>query len=255
ILDPSPRSVGVARVVMGVEVRGVLELVDEIPAREAIVLANLVVDSHDALIEVLVDSSLKSEEARTRQARGQQPVGEGDRHRIHGAQRYLIIRKGTAERVLQRGVAWVTASGEVPILLIDGGPERILRGVHVARARALPADKEERLVLPVIELRNENRAAEVGAKLVALQEIRNRREEIPSIKFAIAHKLKCSAVRLIGPRFGHRVHHRARVIAVLRAEITGLDAKFLQRIRERELLVQLEIEISIGISIEAVVHL
>ena len=45
----------------------VLELIDEIAPRETVPVAELVVNSHDALIEVLVNSGLIAEEARSAQ--------------------------------------------------------------------------------------------------------------------------------------------------------------------------------------------
>src|SRR6266478_2194583 len=56
ILNARARPVGVAGVVVWVEVRRVLELIDEIPSRQPVILADLVVHSHDALIQVLSDA-------------------------------------------------------------------------------------------------------------------------------------------------------------------------------------------------------
>ena len=74
VLHASSRSVGVAGVIVRIVVGGVLELVDEIPSREPVIQAKLVVNSQDTLIQVLADAGLIGEEACPSQACRQQPI-------------------------------------------------------------------------------------------------------------------------------------------------------------------------------------
>src|SRR5205823_737670 len=149
----------------------------------------------------------------------------------HAAHWNLVVREETAsragKRVFQRRVARAAAGGEVSVLLIHRRSQSVLGGVDVARPGGLPADKEERLILPVENFRNVNRAAQVQAELVALQEIRNRREKIARVKFPVAHKFERPAMHVVSPRFGDGIYDRAGVVAVLRAEVARLNAEFL----------------------------
>ena len=105
VLHTRTRSVRVAGVVVRVEVRRVLELVDEVPARQPVPVTDLVVKSHDALIQILVDAGLKAKEARSRQAGRQEPVRESESDRVHAGHRNLVAWERATERVLQRRVA------------------------------------------------------------------------------------------------------------------------------------------------------
>src|SRR5207248_8401515 len=91
VLHASSRSVGVAGVIVRIVVGGVLELVDEIPSREPVIQAKLVVNSQDTLIQVLADAGLIGEEACPSQACRQQPIREGESNRVHSGPGYLIV--------------------------------------------------------------------------------------------------------------------------------------------------------------------
>ena len=76
ILHTSSGPVGVAGVVVRVEIRLILKLVDEVASRQPVIQTELVIDFHDALIQVLMNARLKPEEACSGEPIRQQTVHE-----------------------------------------------------------------------------------------------------------------------------------------------------------------------------------
>src|SRR5258708_26428702 len=92
--------------------------------------------------------------------------------------------------------------------------------------RALKSAKEKELVL-------DDPAASDAPELVALQRVALWRGRLPGIELVVAEKIKKVAMETIAARFGDDVHNAARMQSVLRRQRTGLDAEFLNRVRER----------------------
>ena len=101
------------------------------------------------------------------------------------------------------------------------------RVVGAADDRLLPSAEDEGGVLV-------NRAADGGAELIALERVLCIGEVIPRVEDPVADKFEGVAVPAVGAGFGHDVHHRAGVVAILCVETVGLHAELLQRVRKRE---------------------
>ena len=72
----------------------------------------------------------------------------------------------------------------------------------------LPAEEEEYLVLL-------DGAADGAAKLIPLERIAGRREEVARVHIAVAEKVERVAVEVVGARFGHARNSAAGMDAVL----------------------------------------
>src|SRR5437588_4571766 len=92
--------------------------------------------------------------------------------------------------------------------------------------RALKSAKEKEPVL-------DDPAAGDAAELVALQRVALWRGRLPGIELVVAEKIKKVAMETIAARFGNDVHNATRMQSVLRRQRAGLDAEFLNRVRER----------------------
>ena len=82
-----------------------------------------------------------------------------------------------------------------------------------------------------------NRSADGGSELVALQrgldEHRRAEQEAGGVQIGVAQELVGRAVKLVGPGFHHRVHHRAAHAPVFGAVVAGDDFEFGDRVRRR----------------------
>ena len=127
----------------------------------------------------------------------------------------------------------------------------------------IPRKKER----PVVN----NRTADGASKLVALELIsplvfgrdsgpvrQTRRQggkEVPGVENRIAQELKRIAVEFIGAGLRNNVDDGPRVLPVLGGVIAGLNAEFLERIREWKRLVDIRVLINVVAAIQLVADL
>ena len=139
--------------------------------------------------------------------------------------------EGAADGILQRQrLAARLAEAMVlksPFSMRRGGNmgDRLRRILAVSRA--LKSAEEEQLVF-------DDLAAGGPAVLVSLQRVVRRREEIARVQIAVADVFEQIAMECIRSGLGDHVDGRARMRAEARRHRAGLDAEFLQRVRERE---------------------
>src|SRR5581483_7794590 len=122
-------------------------------------------------------------------------------------------------------------------------------------------EKPKGPVTPVIEFRNQHRAADRKAELVPLEVAALVREIVPGIEFRIAQKLVDGAVQLVRPALDRYVDVGARCRAVSSGHV-GLNAKFLNCINrwidggslEKRAVVESAIERVVGIIAAAARH-
>ncbi len=76
-----------------------------------------------------------------------------------------------------------------------------------------------------------DRAAEGSAKLIALDCVLLRREEVTRVEIAIAKVIECRSVNCIATRFRDDIDHRSAGPAVARIEIIGFDGELRERVR------------------------
>ncbi len=105
-----------------------------------------------------------------------------------------------------------------------------------AAAESFIVHKEKRLVLPVVELGQFDRPAKGAAKLVVPEGRKGSAlpvKEIARVHGGVAQKFKRAPVPLVGSRFGHDIHNRARVPSLVGAEEIGLNFELLDGIHPR----------------------
>ena len=122
--------------------------------------------------------------------------------------------------------------------------------------RVLIAEEELR-ALPLGKVRDDNRAADGAAELMAVEGILCAcwRKIGLGIEVAVAQKLECIAVELIASGLGDDIYHRAGALAKLGVVVAGLHAEFLQRVRERERLVNVRHFIYVVATVQQIVRL
>src|SRR5688572_12472964 len=178
--------------------RGVIEMVDEVPAAELVVVGHLVIDLQHDLIEIhrtrardlMLAGSADSSEV----------THQFDRRRIVTGNRDLIARERlTSQRVANRYVARGTAGGEVAVSLIIGRREHSRGCGRVFEERALPADKEERAICAVVA-RHLYRTAEKAAVLPAIEGVGFQCEEIARIERLVPDVTERAAVERVRAR-------------------------------------------------------
>src|SRR5207244_4391842 len=97
-------------------------------------------------------------------------------------------------------------------------------------------------------------AAESAAKLIALDAIGSGRrgKEILGVEHRIANEFEGVSVETVCARLGDDVNDAARVGAVLRAVVAGLDAEFLERVGERKGLIDVGVFVHVVAAVELV---
>ena len=97
-------------------------------------------------------------------------------------------------------------------------------------------------------------AAESAAILIALDAIGSARrgKEILGVEHRIANEFEGVSVETVCARLGDDVNDAARVGAVLRAVVAGLDAEFLERVGERKGLIDVGVFVHVVAAVELV---
>ena len=110
-------------------------------------------------------------------------------------------------------------------------------GLALHDARALVIHKEERLVTTVVEMRNDQRAAEGSAELV-LPELRlalgRQNKIVLRVEVVVAQELPQVTVKRVGAGLRGQVQNRAGGMAKLGGVIVGLHGELAQRIGWRQ---------------------
>ena len=112
-------------------------------------------------------------------------------------------------------------------------------------ARALEGSEIEELV-------PEDRAAHAAARLIALQRVLRRREELSRVQGAVPDECKRSAVNVVRARLDDDVDDAAAGIAVLSGEVARLKVEFLHRVGvgKREARIQIRVVVTGGIELK-----
>src|SRR5258706_100736 len=99
--------------------------------------------------------------------------------------------------------ARVLQAAEVAVALLQRGHNFVNRRSALRRVARFPIEEKECLVFSVIELRDHNRSADVGAKLIAIQAWRGhalpRYGVVTLSKLVVAVKLPQRKMQMIGP--------------------------------------------------------
>jgi hypothetical protein len=114
----------------------------------------------------------------------------------------------------------------------------------------LYSKEEEALVLTVVEMGNDNRAAYGTAELVAFERIHRLfavdvAEVVGGVELTIADEPKGAAVERVGAALGDDVDHAAAVLAVLGVVVAGLYAELLKGIGHGERSVDIGVLINV----------
>ena len=172
----------------------------------------------------------------------------------HGRDREVVVDDvfGGRIEIRQRNlIVWVGPSAKrVPELPAERGKiapplgfrrdDAVHRQRSLAIARPLVGKEEESPVTPVIQAPEVDRSSERRPELVALEPVIlfvpkgvDRREKVRGIEGVVAQKVECGAVQSVGARPRDGVHDPAEVAPEFGAEVVGLDAEFLKRVRVR----------------------
>ena len=111
----------------------------------------------------------------------------------------------------------------------------------------LVAGKKEQLIL-------DDRAANHAAKLISLQRITARCEEIPRVEEVVPHELEYIPVDGVGSTLGDGIYRGRGVLSVARRKSAGFHFELLQRVRERNRQVQVVKGVVVGAAVEQVGH-
>src|ERR1017187_3145995 len=87
-----------------------------------------------------------------------------------------------------------------------------------ALTKALPfkIEKEEGAVLPIIDMRNSQRAAEVATELIALEDLARQGEEVSSIELVIADELEEASMKAVCSTLDRCIEESAAAIVFRR---------------------------------------
>ena len=158
---------------------------------------------------------------------------------IEPRKRNLVVREESTVRVSER-----RRDGAEVAVAHRGRRHRVVQGAaDVLNRRALPAGEEEQLVA-------HDRAARIAAELFALQEVPLGQEEVFRVERAVARVAERAAVEVVGARAGDGVDDRAGARTLRGAVVAGLNRELLQRVRERERLVLLEVRVGVVRAVE-----
>src|SRR5262245_18985023 len=80
----------------------------------------------------------------------------------------------------------------------------------------------------------DDRPAHNPAKLMPLQRVSNRREEVSRVESVVAEKLKCRPVEIVASGFRDHIYNATRLSSVVGRQRTRLHFEFADCIRKRQ---------------------
>ena len=108
-----------------------------------------------------------------------------------------------------------------------------------AEPRVIEVGEEERLVVPVVQLRDHNRTAKRGAVIVVAQRRLADGEEALRVERVVGKVPVAAAVECVGARLGGVLDEAAAGVAILRRVARGDDLDLLHRVHGRRALLAL----------------
>jgi hypothetical protein len=115
---------------------------------------------------------------------------------------------------------------------------------------AFIGEEEEGLVAPVVEVRNEDGAADSDTELILPQRIDRGEEVIPGVEGRVAEELPDGAVELVGAALGDDVDDAAGDLAELGKVVMGLHLELLNVIDDGLVVVVADEGAEVGYAIE-----
>jgi len=191
--------------------------------------------------------------------RGEESLREFLRYSIQPRSGDDVVGKRSALRVLHRDgfrsrhrpARREAGLREVTAALGHARQQNVGPRCPVALAPALIGKEEEGLVPPVVT-RQPYRPADGAAELVFAQRGFTDGEEVARIQLVVTQELLERPVEVVGPRFGHHIHHHSRVPAMHGGIGILQNGKLLERVWIRKCRGQVVKRIQIDAAVEKV---